>query len=189
MFRQLARGHQPLSTLLRSSSGSSHTRTYIPIVSDLCALARGQLYIAAVGFVGVAIEVLVVILAGVPYSDTQTWTDANVSLFMSAAILLITCAMVVMFAVVRRRHGHETSSASLSRVPCTVKGVMRLLYRARMLDAFGGGLAALDTAARDRRLMHTCRGMTFAFGWNVGGAKCLGIDCEEKLGEFGEKGC
>ena len=181
-FRLLARGRQPLSTLLLSSSGCSHS-TSIPIVSELCSLARGQVFIAAVGFVGVAVEVLVVVLGGVPYSDTQTWVDGNVTLFLSAAILLATCAMVVAFAIVRRRRSRDTGSAPPERVPCTIKGAMRLLHRARMLDAFGGGLAALDTATRDRRLVHACRGMTFGFGWNVGGAKCMGIDREELLGD------
>ena len=152
-------------------------------MSELCALARGQVFIAAVGLVGVAIEVLVVVLGGVPYSATQTWTDANVSIFLSTAILLATCAMVAVFTIVRRGRGPGTGSAPLSRVPCTVKGTIRLLYRARMLDAFGGGIAALDTAARDRRLVCACRGTTFGFGWNVGGAQCLGIDCEELLGD------
>ncbi|KAF8243929.1 hypothetical protein K440DRAFT_636647 [Wilcoxina mikolae CBS 423.85] len=174
VFYNLLQRHQPVSTLL-----IDEPRTF-PMVSQISALLHGRVFIAALGMVGVLLEVLVVALSRVPYSGTQTWLDANISLFLSAGILFITIVMVGVFFFRRR-----VIEKKMPYVPYTIAGVMGYLYAARMLDVFSG-VSILGGSKRDKVIREMTRGKRYGLGWTmrVDGKKRVGIDEEELFGSY-----
>ncbi|KAI5819333.1 hypothetical protein BZA77DRAFT_305147 [Pyronema omphalodes] len=174
VFRSLALRHQPVSVLLRDD-----TRSF-PIYSEIKAVIQGRPFIAFICFVGTLIECLIVALTGVPFSSSQTWEMANVSMFLSIVILAIVILAVVTVAIRRRR-----ISNSMPRTPYTLAMTISYLYAAKMLKDFGG-LSALGESERNKRVKRITDGKTYGFGWTTGldGQKRVGIDEEELDGDY-----
>ncbi|KAK5054008.1 hypothetical protein LTR84_001970 [Exophiala bonariae] len=88
-FRRLYQGSaSPTSTVLATQNGT-------PITSLLTALWRGNLFHALVALVATLSDVLIVTIAGVPYSSAQTWMDFVVCIYTSWAILSIMSITVI----------------------------------------------------------------------------------------------
>ncbi|KAF8248645.1 hypothetical protein K440DRAFT_678850 [Wilcoxina mikolae CBS 423.85] len=166
VFRKLSRRHQsPETTILVDYTAS------IFLVTEVRALLRGDLYMAFIGFVGVLIEALVVVLPGIPFEPSQTEQGYEVATWLSVSVLiLVLFAVVLVFS--RRR------SACMPRLPYSIATVMVYLYAARMLKDFVG-LSVLDRKERDEKIVGL--GKTYGFGWTTGedGKVRVGVDVEE----------
>ncbi|KAF8244252.1 hypothetical protein K440DRAFT_636321 [Wilcoxina mikolae CBS 423.85] len=174
VFHILSLRHQHVSTLFRD-----HPRSF-PLVSEISALFRGRFFLCLLGTVGLLIEVLVIVISGVPYSGTQTYLDANIAMFLSVSALGATI-IAAGLALYRRRR----MAAGMPRVPYTLAAVMTYLYAARMLDDFVG-LSTLGRKDRDKAIMDVGRNKTYGFGWTVGrdDVKRVGVDEEELEGDY-----
>ncbi|KAF8243928.1 hypothetical protein K440DRAFT_667495 [Wilcoxina mikolae CBS 423.85] len=166
VFRKLSRRHRsPEATIF-----TDYTRV-IPIVTELHAIRRGDFYVAFIGFVGLLIEALVVVLPGIPFDPTQTFKAYEDATWISVAVLtLVLFAVILVFF--RRRN------VCVPRLPFSIATLIAYLYAAKMLEDFVG-LSVMNTKERNRRI--SALGKTYGFGWTTGqdGKTRVGVDEEE----------
>jgi hypothetical protein len=166
VFRKLQRRHQTA----RATLFTDYVRD-IPLVTEAQALWRGDVYIAFIGLVGLAIETLVVVLPGIPFSPTRTWRDFQVATWISAGSLVLAMVAVVMVFTMRRR-------VCVPWLPTDTATVVAYLYAGRMLRSFAG-LSTLGGKERNDRIQ--LLGKKYGFGWTTGadGKTRVGVDEEE----------
>ena len=116
-YRRLCRGSaSPESTVLVTLNGT-------PVTCFFPALLRGNFFHAYVAFVATLSDVLIITIAGVPYSSSQTWMDFVVSIYTSWAILSI--MTITVLAIFRWRALNE--KMMIPKEPSTLLAVWLLL--------------------------------------------------------------
>ena len=137
-------------------------------------LYHKHIFAASLAFTAILADVLVVTLAGVPYSPGQVWMELIVCSYTSMAVLGIMIMAVVSLLVWRRR------SPNLPRAPDIIMAVISYVANSNMLDDFEG-LEGLEKKAVDDRIEGL--GKRYTYGRNVGlnGQKRLMIDEEFRL--------
>ncbi|KAI9809373.1 MAG: hypothetical protein M1827_006885 [Pycnora praestabilis] len=142
----------PSSTILLST-------THTPLTTIFASLRSGYYFSAFIAAIAILSEVLVIALAGVPFSSGQIWTAFLVSSYLSMVILsLMIIALVSLFFWRRQPTG-------LPRMPNTVAAVMSYVCASYMLQDFEE-LEGLSGKEIDQRI----RGMgeTYGYGQFVG---------------------
>jgi hypothetical protein len=89
-------------------------------------------FAAFLAFIAVLAEVLVIALAGVPYSPGQILLELLVCSYVSMAVLAIMVCGIVTTIIWRRK------APDLPRAPDTILGVMSYVANSKMLDSFEG---------------------------------------------------
>jgi len=121
-FHQLARTPSPAdrTILLRKYT--------VPFSALVMLFAQGHIFSASMAFVGFLSEILVVVLAAVPYSPGQIFLELIICTYISIGILSVTLLVLISLVFWRRQ---------LPYLPCppdTLGGVITYLCNSRMLD-------------------------------------------------------
>ena len=153
-FRLLKKRHQrPQKTICMD-----YVRDF-PIYSEIHALIRGNVFICYIGLVGISVEVLVILLAGVPFSGQMTY---NVWKFCSAGTIAIIGLLILTTAWIAWMRRGET----LPRLPYSIPAVATHLHSARMLREFGEmACDGVGEGERNRRLKTGGRRMGSGGRW------------------------
>lgn len=151
----------------------------IPLVTEFGALLNHDYLIAFTGLVGLSIEVLVIMLAAVPFSSGITLRAALIACWTSVGILFL---MVIAVAIVFIHRRREAGGTKLPREPFSIPIVMGYLYGSRMLADFEG-LSGLSTHARNKHIQDLGRRYGLGHGVSVVDRRTvrLGIDEEPLL--------
>jgi len=142
-------------------------------VSAVYALIRGNFYIFSISLIGLLVELLVILLAVVPFAGGFTFKLWNVSTLGSATILIFLAITLGGIAYGRR-------GETLPRLPYSIPAIATYLHATRMLSDFDEmARGRLGSRERDRRLKDSRK--TYGFGWTVGtdGVTRAGVDEEE----------
>src|SRR5439155_17005866 len=91
-YRRLVKGHaRPCHTILLHFTST-------PLATLVGSLYRRHLFLASIAFTSLLSEVLVIMIAGVPFNSSQIWAAFLVSTYSSISILsLMICALLALF--------------------------------------------------------------------------------------------
>ena len=95
-------------------------------------LVKGHIFGASMAFVGFLSEILVVVLAAIPYSPGEIFLELILCTYISIGILSV-MLLVLISLVFWKRH-----LPYLPRPPDTLGGVISYLCNSRMIDNFDG---------------------------------------------------
>ncbi|KAI9710402.1 MAG: hypothetical protein M1812_007438 [Candelaria pacifica] len=155
----------PRSTLLFRS-------TTLPITIFCKSLYHGHFFLAFIAFVAILSEILVIMLAGVPFQSAQTWMAFLVSSYLSMAILGI--MIIALVAIFWWRAGIK-----MPRMPDTLAAVWTYVCASFFLDDFKG-LEGLDEKERDKRIRQW--GKKYEYGQKMGVDGVIRWAVDEDLG-------
>jgi hypothetical protein len=93
---------------------------------------HGHFFAASFALLAIFVEVLMVTLAGIPYSPGQILTEFFVCSYTSMIVLVLMMLGMVALMLWRRK------APDLPRVPDTLLGVMSYVADSKMLDNFEG---------------------------------------------------
>jgi len=153
----------PFHRLARTPAPAGRTillRKYtVPFSALVILFAQGHIFSASMAFVGFLSEVLVVVLAAIPYSPGEIFLELILCTYTSVGILSVTLLVLISLVFWRRQ---------LPYLPCppdTLGGVITYLCDSRMLDNFDGftRLGNGETARQLARL-----GKKYTYGEYVG---------------------
>lgn len=167
-YHRLAQAPSPAAStiLLRKRS--------LPYTALFGMLYDRHFFAACLAFTAILADVLVISLAGVPYSPGQIYTELLVCSYTSMAILGIMILSIVALLFWRR------STPDLPRAPDTLMAVMSYVADAKMLDDFDG----LESCS-GREVEDAVRGLGKRYGYGrfvgMDGQKRLMVDEEFKI--------
>ena len=159
----------PYKRLARGQARPHHTIlvhfTSTPLSTLFASLYRRQPFLAFVAFVALLSEVLVVVLAGVPFSSSQTWIAFLVSAYLSMGILGLMILTLLSLFFWRRK-------PIMPRMPNTVAATMSYLCASHMRKDFEklGGLRGTEEMAKvggERYAYGLSRGTDMVTRWAV----------------------
>jgi hypothetical protein len=159
-YHRLARSPSPARStiLLRKRS--------LPYTAFFAMLYHKHFFAAIIALTAIFADLLVISLAGVPYSPGQIWLELLVCSYASMAILGIMILSLVALLVWRRK------SPDLPRAPDTLMGVMSYVADARMLDDFEGVDGLKSGEVEDR---------VVGLGKRYGYGRFVGMDGQSRL--------
>lgn len=146
----------------------------IPYTAIFGMLYNKHFFAAALAFTAILADVLVISLAGVPYSPGQIWMELIVCSYLSMVVLGTMIIAVITLLVWRRK------SPDLPRAPDTLLGVISYLADSNMLGDFDG-LENVEKKEMDDRIGGL--GKRYGYGRNFGmdGQKRFMVDEELRL--------
>ena len=167
-YYELSRSPAPANTTILLRKRSS------PYTAIFGMLYHKHVFAASLAFTAILADVLVVSLAGVPYSPGQIWMELIVCSYLSMAVLGVMIIATLALLVWRRR------SPDLPRAPDTLLGVISYLADSNMLEDFEG-LENVEKREMDDRIMGL--GKRYGYGKNMGmdGQKRFMVDEEDRL--------
>ncbi|KAI9742735.1 MAG: hypothetical protein M1835_003011 [Candelina submexicana] len=166
----------PYKALLSSPQGPRSTllfrSTTLPITSFFNSLYHGHFFLTSIALVAILSEILVIMLAGVPFQSAQTWFAFLVSAYLSMTILgIMIIALVAIF--------WWRTSIKMPRMPDTLAAVWSYLCASFLLEDFEA-LEGLDEKERDKRIRSW--GKRYEFGKKMGVDGVVRWAVDEDLG-------
>ncbi|KAN0110928.1 hypothetical protein V8E51_007315 [Hyaloscypha variabilis] len=130
-FHQLARSPSPAgpTILLRKYN--------VPFSAFVILLAQGHIFSASMAFISFLSEILVVVLAAIPYSLGEIFLELILCTYTSIGILSVMLLVLISLVFWRRRLPY------VPRPPDTLGGVISYICDSRMLDTFDGRTSRL----------------------------------------------
>ena len=168
----------PYYTLSRHSSQANNTillrKRSLPYTAVFSMIYHKHFYAASLAFTAILADVLVISLAGVPYSPGQVWMEFIVCSYLSMAVLGVMIVTLIILLVWRRK------SPDLPRAPDTLIAVMSYVADSNMLEDFEG---AEDMSKKELDNRINGLGKVYGYGWSLGvdGQKKSMVDEESKL--------
>lgn len=140
-------------------------RNSLAFTAFIPTLLRGHVFASVIAFVTILAEILVVLVASIPYMPGQIHLEFLLSSFTTMTILGI--MLVAILALMR----WKWRAPAMPRTPDTIAAVVSYVSESRMLEDLEG-CEFLDTQELDNRVRG--RGKRYHFG------KRLGRDGEER---------
>lgn len=137
-FRALARGNAP------AQSSIVVERTLNPVSTFFTALWRRHFFVALAAFMALLAEVLIVSLAGIPFSQGQLHRAFIVTSWLSFSIMVL---MLISLLVIYLRPGR----LDLPRQPDTIASLTSYLCHSSMLHDFAD-FARMDGKSRNEEV-------------------------------------
>jgi hypothetical protein len=138
----------PYYRLSRSPAPAQSTillrKRSLPYTAFFAMIYHRHFLAAGLAFTAILADILIVSLAGVPYSPGQIWLELLICSYTSMAILGIMVLSIIALLVWRRK------SPDLPRAPDTLLGVISYIADSKMLDDFEGTEVLKDKDIENR---------------------------------------
>jgi hypothetical protein len=104
----------------------------VPFSAFVMLLAQGHIFSASMAFIGFLSEILVIVLAAIPYSPGEIFLELILCTYTSIGILSVMLLVLISLVFWRRKLPY------VPRPPDTLGGVISYICNSRMLDTFDG---------------------------------------------------
>jgi hypothetical protein len=131
----------------------------VPFTAFVISFAQGYIFSASIAFIAILAEILVVVLAAIPYSPGKIFLELLICTYTSIGILSLMVIVLISLVFWRRKLPY------LPRMPDTLGGVISYLCDSHMLDDFD---ECKELGNRELEKMITRFGKKYRYGKYTG---------------------